>query len=205
MEHSRKVVVMPIEMETSRTTRGKQEGGKRNVNPPRKRLVKIILKLAKIKAYDEAGRILGSNGQYMDNTDIDILLAYAMTPGRILSGEMDFVRLLREANVEPELIINDNLRSKLSNFNMQSTQTPDDDDTDIDDSEDFGGPPSTPPNMQVDTQQQPPSPSLPPTPAKVVAQKRAHDYSSDIEEGISASKSRKTAQTGTGKRWIVPT
>ena len=42
-----------------------------------------------------------------------------MTPGRILAGEERFITLLREAKVEPELIINDNVRAKLSKADIR--------------------------------------------------------------------------------------
>ncbi|RWR98833.1 hypothetical protein B4U79_14110, partial [Dinothrombium tinctorium] len=76
------------------------------------RMLKIILGLARINAYDVTGRI--RNGRaFMPNTDIVALINHALTPGRVLVGEHEFIHLLHEAKINPDLITNDNLRSKL--------------------------------------------------------------------------------------------
>jgi len=83
---------------------------------PKKRLekqMKIVLALAKIEGYDEALRIKDEYGNYIKNSDIITLLNNAMTSGRVLIGQDSFILLLKEAKVPPDLIINDEVRSKL--------------------------------------------------------------------------------------------
>ncbi|RWS26471.1 hypothetical protein B4U80_02435 [Leptotrombidium deliense] len=64
--------------------------------------LKIILKLAKINAYDENGRIRDKSGTFIENIS------------RVLLAEKEFIDLLNEANIDPELIINDNVRKNSS-------------------------------------------------------------------------------------------
>jgi hypothetical protein len=78
-----------------------------------KRIMKIILKLAKINGYDTEGRVLNDEGNYVENSNILTLLNHAMTKGRILIGQSDFISILHKASVEPDLIVNENVRSKL--------------------------------------------------------------------------------------------
>lgn len=77
------------------------------------RLLKIIMKLAKIDGYDLNGRIRLSDGSYMERSSLVDLLTHAMSAGRIIIGEDAFIDLLKRANIEPELIINENVRAKL--------------------------------------------------------------------------------------------
>ena len=77
------------------------------------RFIKIILKLARSVGYDENLRIKLKNGNYLENSNIVDLLTHAMSAGKILYGENEFIELLHESQVDPDLIINDNFRSKL--------------------------------------------------------------------------------------------
>lgn len=77
------------------------------------RQMQIILKIAKINGYDIGGRIRDQTGNFMENSSLINLLSYSMTPGRVLVGEKEFVDLLFEANVDPDSILNDNIRAKL--------------------------------------------------------------------------------------------
>jgi hypothetical protein len=126
MQNVRKVVITPFEAEKVASPdqyggAGEDDGDVPTVGRKQQKRVidklmrqfKVILKLAKIDGYDAIGRIKGLNGEYMDNTDIIALLINAMTPGRVLKGQERFIELLREAKVEPELIMNDNVRYKL--------------------------------------------------------------------------------------------
>ena len=76
--------------------------------------IRVILGLAKIQGYDESGRIRDSKGNFIPNSDIVTLINHAMTPGRVLIGQDVFISLLKEAKITPDLIINDNVRSKLA-------------------------------------------------------------------------------------------
>jgi len=40
-----------------------------------------------------------------------------MSPGRVLHGEEEFIALLADSNVDPELLMNENVKSKLINYN----------------------------------------------------------------------------------------
>ena len=80
------------------------------------RFIKIILKLARSVGYDENLRIKLKSGNYLENSNIVDLLTHAMSAGKILYGENEFIELLHESQVDPDLIINDNVRSKLIEF-----------------------------------------------------------------------------------------
>jgi hypothetical protein len=77
--------------------------------------MKIILKLAKINGYDVLGRVRNKKGEYIDSSIIS-LINNAMTHGKLLLGQNEFISLLKEANVEPDLIYNENVRAKLINI-----------------------------------------------------------------------------------------
>ena len=80
------------------------------------RFIKIILKLAKYVGYDNDLRIKLKNGKYLEKSNIVDLLTLAMSVGRVLYGENEFIELLANSDVDPELIINENVRSKLFQF-----------------------------------------------------------------------------------------
>lgn len=90
-------------------------------------IMKILLKLAKINAYDITGRVRDKNGVFLNDSDLISLINHAMTHGKLLLGQSEFIRLLHEANVEPNLIINENIRAKLLNI-YSGNPDPDDDD-----------------------------------------------------------------------------
>ena len=79
------------------------------------RFIKVILKLAQSNSYDENLRIKTKSGSYLDKSNIVDLLTHAMSPGKFLHGEDEFVNLLADSNVDPELIMNQNLKIKLIN------------------------------------------------------------------------------------------
>ena len=80
------------------------------------RFIKVILKLARTVGYDEDLRIKLNNGKYLEKSNIVDLLTHAMSVGKVLYGESEFIQLLAESNVDPNLIINDNVRLKLIQF-----------------------------------------------------------------------------------------
>ena len=55
------------------------------------RQLKIILKLARIDAYNLEGQIKDTHGQYMSRSDIIHLLQHVMTTGKLLVGEAEFI------------------------------------------------------------------------------------------------------------------
>ena len=80
------------------------------------KIMKIFLKLASIKGYDIIGRVRDSNGHYIPESNIINLINHAMTHGKLLLAQNEFIKLLHEANVEPDLIINENIKVKLLNL-----------------------------------------------------------------------------------------
>jgi hypothetical protein len=114
MDKAREMVLLP----SSAVDRLRQHGGgndeSKKLVDKISRLLKILLKLARVDGYDISGRIKRQDGSIVENSDITVLLNYANTPGRVLIGEKEFIELLYKAHVEPELVINDNLRAKLT-------------------------------------------------------------------------------------------
>jgi hypothetical protein len=84
------------------------------------KIMKIILKLAKIDGYDVLGRVRNKKGEFIDSSIIS-LMNNAMTHGKLLLGQNEFISLLKEANVEPDLIYNENVRAKLINIHTNQT------------------------------------------------------------------------------------
>lgn len=125
MEHARKMRMMPAE--AVRPVQAKQapymvsdanivkQDKKSSGISGRARELKLVWKIALAKGYDEYGRLIDSNGQVVANSDIGTLIGHALSHGRALVGENEFIQLLKRANVEPELILNENLKLKLIN------------------------------------------------------------------------------------------
>lgn len=87
--------------------------GNKNISQKMMNQLKIILSLASIRGYDQSYRIRNSEGKFIKNSNIANLLEHAMKPQRRLVAENDFINLLREANIDPELILNDNIKVQL--------------------------------------------------------------------------------------------
>ena len=80
------------------------------------RFIKVILKLAKLDSYDDLLRIKTKNGNYLDKSNIVDLLTHSMSAGKVLHGEEEFIALLARSGVDPELILNENVKSKLIGY-----------------------------------------------------------------------------------------
>ena len=91
----------------------------RDINKIEK-LLNIVLKIAAHKGYNEEFQIYDRNGDPISNSNIVSLVNYALSHESTKVGESDFVRILFESNVNPNWIINENLRQKLVNY----TSTP---------------------------------------------------------------------------------
>ena len=128
MEHTRKLMVVPYTGNSH--TEPKIEQKKKNKSVKEKSLDKmnkiltIILKLAKIGGYDEYGRIY-DKGVFLENSSISALILNALTPGRILTGESEFIELLSKAKIDPDMIVNDNVKAKLIKMNNSRLNTED--------------------------------------------------------------------------------
>lgn len=83
-------------------------GLKRGASDP----LPIVLKLAKHGAYDEAGRIRGRNGEYMEGTSVAKLVAHACRADPFLTGVAEFTRILQELGIE---VPNENMRGGTTN------------------------------------------------------------------------------------------
>ena len=90
-----------------------------NFNAKFIKVMKILLKLAKINGYDIIGQIRNKKGEFINGSDLISLILNAMSHGKLLLGESEFILLLKEANVEPELIVNENVRAKLMNIHTK--------------------------------------------------------------------------------------
>src|SRR6266700_2832020 len=64
------------------------------------RFIKVILKLAKNVGYDSEFRIKLKNGKYLEKTNIVDLLTHAMSVGKVLYGENEFIELLATSDVD---------------------------------------------------------------------------------------------------------
>lgn len=75
-----------------------------------RKMLQMVLRLALQKAYDESSSFVSESG---DRFDIIPLLQYALSPGRSVRGLEEFVVLLYRAGVEPEMLINPEVRDRL--------------------------------------------------------------------------------------------
>ena len=80
----------------------------------------VILKLARKYGYDDSLRIRLKNGNYLEKSNVIDLLNNAMSMGKVLYGETEFIELLKSSNINPDLIINDNVRKKLIQLNNKT-------------------------------------------------------------------------------------
>ena len=115
-----KMLALPAETENSIQTelieKNEIKPSKKKTHPfidKLSRIMKIFLKLANIKGYDLIGRVRNQNGDFVNDSDIISLINHSLTHGKLLYGQNEFIKLLFEAKIEPELIINENIKSKL--------------------------------------------------------------------------------------------
>ena len=80
------------------------------------KIINICLDLARVSAYDASGRIKSRNGKFVENSNVTLLLEHAMSPGKLLIGEQEFLEMLANANVNPDLILNENVKAKLKSL-----------------------------------------------------------------------------------------
>ena len=114
----RKLKVIPIDQDGGAAPKKNFRGSPFIRNTPE---YDIILKMGRIKGYDDNRRILASDGSYVQGSDITMLLSEAMTPKRVLNGMDDFIKLLAKAKVDPDIIVNDNIKAKLIAYKRRST------------------------------------------------------------------------------------
>lgn len=132
MNHSRKMILLPSEIyETQQIGSAEQQPNQelpaseqpfRYLNKIYK-LLNIVLKIALKGGYNEDFRINDSEGNPIVNTNIAKLIQAAVSPDKLIVGEKDFVRLLYEANVDPNWIVNQRLRHMLSKYRPTRPKT----------------------------------------------------------------------------------
>lgn len=126
MKHTRKMILVPVQdggsdayiTDSGETASNNQPSEPRKINSIRKyamerqqKLLNIVLKLALKSSYDSSGRMRDRNGSY--TLEIAPLLLHALSPGRSLRGMDRFVKILFDAGVTPEEIINVNVKEML--------------------------------------------------------------------------------------------
>lgn len=130
MQSAKKVTISPInenigvdsgEITTKISHQPMNDKVKSKIYDKLHRFLKIILKIAQYNGYDHELRIKLNDGNYMNKSNIVDLLTHAMSPGKILHGENEFVELLSNSGVDPELIMNDNIKVKLLKFKQRET------------------------------------------------------------------------------------
>lgn len=91
----------------------KTKSAKTNILEKINKFVKVILMLARNFGYNEDFNIKLNNGKFLDRTNVIDLLDNAMSVGKVLYGESEFIELLFKSGVTPDMIINENIRYKL--------------------------------------------------------------------------------------------
>jgi len=77
-------------------------------------IMRTVFNLALINGYDKHMRIRNSKGEFVPNSNLMDLLNHAMSVGKKLENINEFIDLLAEAEVDPEWIINENVRQMLA-------------------------------------------------------------------------------------------
>ena len=126
MNHSRKMVLIPADVASQSTQTpayfNKDKKVDKELDKSHK-LLYIILKIAGIQGFDSDFHIFDSTGNPIMNSDLVVLLNNALSSGKILHGENEFIKLLYDASVDPDWIINEHVRSKLINFDISKDIT----------------------------------------------------------------------------------
>ena len=87
-------------------------------------IMRTVFNLALINGYDKQMRIRNSKGEFVPNSNLMDLLNHAMSVGKKLENINEFIDLLAEAEVDPEWIINENVRQMLVTRLEKSNRQP---------------------------------------------------------------------------------
>jgi len=135
MNHVRKLRLIPFESANEKNIQNTddekliQHGDgikilpKEKVRPKVLNAINLIMKLAQIQGYNMDGKIRDKNGNFLEETDLALLVSNALNQQKFLFGEDAFVDLLREAKISPDMIGNENIKRKLS-FNFANFDPP---------------------------------------------------------------------------------
>lgn len=83
---------------------------RRSTSDRQRKMLQVVLRLALRGSYDDRETFVSEDGHRLD---IVPLLLHALTPGRSLQGIDAFIDLLYRAGVDPDMIINSDVRSRL--------------------------------------------------------------------------------------------
>ena len=86
------------------------------------RAIKIILKLARVDAYDLNGQVKDARGNVIEKSDVGRLTMQALNPGRLSIGEDQFIVMLHKAGIYPEELVNDHYKNKLNELYARRDQ-----------------------------------------------------------------------------------
>ena len=89
-----------------------------------RKLLMVILQLAKNNAYTDDLQIRLKDGSLLEQNQFINLLNYALSPGKALAGVNEFVEVLHQSRVTPEMLINENVKVLLRNFYQKKGQMP---------------------------------------------------------------------------------
>ena len=89
-----------------------------------RRAIKLTLLLCRVQAFNENFEIKGRNGEYLKNTNIVEFLLDALSKAEPPAGRKDFLQLLYEAKVDPEIIVNADLRNQLESLYREAEKAP---------------------------------------------------------------------------------
>lgn len=74
------------------------------------KMVKLILKLALAGVYDSNGTMRSSSGERIS---VVPFIMHCFKPGKVLSGLDEFINLMSQAGIEPDQVINENVKQML--------------------------------------------------------------------------------------------
>ena len=94
-----------------------------NRNDRQSRILKIVLNLAKNDAFNENLNIKNDDGSFNEQTNISKLLNISQKNSRFPKGMTEFIEQLHLAKVDPEYIINQEIKQRLLDMSKQKSPT----------------------------------------------------------------------------------
>ena len=77
-------------------------------------IIRMVLKLSQINGFNDNFNIRGNNGEFIPNTNIAKLLSLTQHRVRSQKGVSELINLLYEAKIDPNIIQNEGIKSKLN-------------------------------------------------------------------------------------------
>lgn len=102
-----------VATQTGRKTKSSPQQNQMKMFEKFSRILKIVLKLAKVDRYNENGLVRDDNGNFVAQSDMVRLLNKSMSHEKLLIGKQEYIKRLHEAKVDPEIIVNDDIRGQL--------------------------------------------------------------------------------------------